>query len=113
MVCVGAVLSLMEGPTGCDLANCVSQVGRVYRLLEMATEGCPGHGPMHFLVAGACGVGLQWDPFRVGWSRLGLLVLSNLSGPVQHFKAAILDAWRGKVAAVFCSREGFPRVAAA
>ena len=29
------------------------------------------------------------------------------AGPVQHFKAAILDAWRDKVAADLCGREGF------
>ena len=54
---VGAVLSLMDGPTGCDPAFCVvwfrfrllrrylalwpSQVGRVYRLLEIDGEGWP------------------------------------------------------------------------
>ena len=61
---VGAVLSLLDGPTVCDPAFCVvlfrfrlfrrylalwpSQVGRAYRLLEMVGEGCPGHGPFHF-----------------------------------------------------------------
>ena len=39
------------------------------------------------------------------WVCLGLL--SNLAGPVQHFETAVLDAWRGKVAADLCSREGF------
>ena len=59
---VGAVLGLMNGPTGCDLPFCVvkfrfrlhrgylalwpSQVGRAYRLLEMVGEGSPGHGPI-------------------------------------------------------------------
>ena len=33
--------------------------------------------------------------------------LSNSAGPVQHFKAAIIDAWRRKVAVDLCSREGF------
>ena len=27
--------------------------------------------------------------------------------PVQHFRAAILDAWRDKVAADLCCRQGF------
>ena len=35
-----------------------------------------------------------------------LPVLSNLAGPIQHFKYAILNAWRDKVAADFCAREG-------
>ena len=53
---VGAVLSLLDGPTGCDPAFCVvwfrfrlrrryfalwpTEVGRVYRLLAMVREGC-------------------------------------------------------------------------
>ena len=43
----------------------------------------------------------------LGWSRPGLPLLSNLAGPVQYFKAATLDAWRNKVAADLCGREGF------
>ena len=62
---VGALLTLLDGPTGCDPAFCVvwfifrllrgclalwpSQVGRAYRLLEMVSEGSPGHGPIHLL----------------------------------------------------------------
>ena len=53
---IAAVLSLLDGPGGCDLASCVvwfrfrllrrylalwpSEVRRVYRLLEMVGEGC-------------------------------------------------------------------------
>ena len=40
-------------------------------------------------------------------SRPGLPLLSNLVGPIQHFKVAILDAWRNKSAADLCGREGF------
>ena len=66
---IGAVLSLLDGLTGCDPAFCAvwfrfrlfrrnhalwpSQVGRVYRLLEMVHEGCPGHGPIHLLFTSA------------------------------------------------------------
>ena len=32
-------------------------------------------------------------------------MLSNVAGPIQHFKIA--DAWRNKVAADLCGREGF------
>ena len=58
---VGAVLGLLDGPIGCDPAFSVvrfrfrllrrylalwpTEVGRVYRLLEMVNEGSPGHGP--------------------------------------------------------------------
>ena len=30
-----------------------------------------------------------------------------MAGPVQHFKAAILDAWRDKVSVDLCGRKGF------
>ena len=73
----------------------------------MVGEGSPGHGPIHLLSASAAEIGLMWDPLTLGWSRPGLPLLSNLAGPVQHFKAAILDAWRNKMAADLCGREGF------
>ena len=90
---------LLDGPPGCDPAFCAvwfrfcmlrgylvyrpSEVPTVYRLLDSVAKGCPGHGPMHWLVESA---GER--------KRLGLPVPSNLAGPIQHFRAAILDAWR-------------------
>ena len=75
---VGADLSLLDGPTGCDPAFCVvwfrfrllrrylalwpAEVDRVYRLLGMVGDGCPGHGPIHLLLASAAEIGFQWDP---------------------------------------------------
>ena len=44
----------------------------------------------------------------VAWVRPGLPLLSNLAGPIQHFRAAILDAWQNKAAADLCGRKGFP-----
>ena len=106
---VGAVLSLLDGPTGCDPAFCVvwfrfrllrrylalwpTDVGRVYPLIEMVSEGSPGHGPIYLISARAAEIGFRWDPLALGWSRPGLPLLSNLAGPAQHFKTAILDAW--------------------
>ena len=84
-----------------------SQVGRAYRLLEMVSEGCPGHGPIHLLVSSAAEIGFQCYPLSLAWSRPGLPLLSNLACPIQHFRAAILDAWRNKAAADLCDREGF------
>ena len=43
----------------------------------------------------------------LAWHRPGLPLLSNLAGPVQHFRAAILDAWQNKAAADLCGRKGF------
>ena len=37
------------------------------------------------------------------WDWLGLPGLSNLAGPVQLYRSAILSAWRGKVAAELCA----------
>ena len=125
LACVGAVLSLSDGQTGCDPAFCIvwfrfrflrrylalwpTEVGRIYRILGMVSEGCPGHGPLHLLSASAAEIGFQWDPDALAWSRPGLPLLSNLAGHLQHIKAAILDAWRNKVAADLLRLEGFSR----
>ena len=79
----------------------------MYRLLAMVSEGCPGHGLVHLLSASAAEIGFQWDTDALAWSRPGLLLLSNLAGPIQHFKSALLDAWRNKVAADLCGRKCF------
>ena len=89
------------------LALWPTEVGLVYRLREMVGEGSLGHGPIHLLSDGAAEIGFRWDPFALGWSRPGLPLLSNFAGPVQHFKAALLDVWRNKVAVDLCGRESF------
>ena len=68
-------------------------------ILDLVREGCLGHGPVHLLGAR--------DPPTVGWVRPGLPVLSNLARPTQHQKSAIIGAWRDRVAADPCVREGF------
>ena len=119
----GAVLSLLDGPSGCDLAFCVvwfrfrmlrrflayrpGEVSRVYRLLEYVAGGCPGHGLVHLLVESAAEIGFVWSLEMVGWAREGSRVFSNLGGPIQHFRAAILQGWRSKVSADLCARKGF------
>ena len=120
---VGAVLSMLDGPSGCDPLFCVvwfrfrlfrrflalwpSRIDRAYRLLDMVSEGCRGHGLVHLLVSSAAEIGFRWDPHSLAWHRPGLPLLSNLAGPVQHFRAAILDAWQNKAAADLCGRKGF------
>ena len=120
---VGAVLSLLDGPVGCDPAFCVvwfhfrlmrrylayrpEEVSRVYRLFAAAAEGCPGHGPAHLLVESANEIGFSWCSGSLGWIRPGLPLLSMLAGPIQHFRSAILDAWRHRVSMSLCSRKGF------
>ena len=103
---VGAVLSLLDGPTGCDPAFCIvwfrfrllrrylalwpAEVDRVYRLLEMVGSGCPCHGPIHLLLASAAEIGFLWDPHALAWVRPGLPLLSNLAGPIQHFLLSLM-----------------------
>ena len=70
--------------------------------MEKVGEGCPGHGPVHLLSASAAEVGSVWLGLDLGY-----LCLVIWLGPLQHVKAAILDAWRNKVAADFCGRKGF------
>ena len=87
---VGAVLSLLDGPTGCDCAFCVVwfrfRLLRRYsfgslacRLLVVVGEGCPGHGPVHLLSASAAEIGFRWDPLALAWSRPALPLLRNRS----------------------------------
>ena len=44
------------------LALWPTEVGGVHRLLEIVSEGGPGHGPIHRLSASAAEIGLRWDP---------------------------------------------------
>ena len=81
------------------------EVGRIYRLLEMVSEGSPGHGPTHLLPASAAEIGFKCT--LLFWLGPSVVLLSNLAGPLQQFKAAIIDAWRNKVAADLCVRKGF------
>ena len=120
---VGAVLSLLDGPPGCDpgffvlwfrfrllrryLAFRPLEVPRIYSLLGLVADGCPGHGPLHLVVESAGIVGFAWDPFNTVWRRPGLPGLSLMAGPYQHLKAAIWDAWRFKVSFDLCKRQGF------
>ena len=88
----GAVLGMLDGPQGVILlfglvqvhvfrrylAYRPTEVGGVYRHLEEVQRGCPGHGPLHALVASAARIGFEWPG------------LSNLVCLIQHFTSAIL-----------------------
>ena len=77
------------------------------RLLDGVMEGCPGHGPVHLLVASVAEIGFHWDPHMLGWVRPGLPLLTNLAGPIQQNRSALLCAWRDRVTADLSDREGF------
>ena len=118
-----AVLSLLDAPDCCDpelyviwnrfrqmrryLAYRPGEVPRVYRLLDLAAAGRPGHGPVHLLLHSASQIGYAWDSHEEGWLRPGLPPLRMMTGPFQHFKEAIFAAWRGRVAGILTSRKGF------
>ena len=119
---VGAVLSLLDGPPCCDPVYCVvwfrfrvlrryfayrpGEVARVYCLLDSLAEGCPGHGLVHVLADSAAEIGFHWNSDRLGWERLGLPILSNLVGLVQHFRVAVLEAWRVRLLLIFVCVRG-------
>ena len=48
--------------------------------------------PVHLLWESAAEIGFVWDYDVPGCSRLGLPCLSNVAGPVQHFRSAVGDA---------------------
>ena len=52
--------------------------------------------PIHLLSARAAEIDFSWNPVNLSWSRPCLPPLSHLAGPIQHFKTAVLDAWRNK-----------------
>ena len=117
----GAVVSLLAGPSGCNPVFCVvwfwfrvlrwyhlayrpGEIHGVHRLIDSAADGCPGHGPAHFLERVLLRLCFSGIPVSLGGS---CLVCMFLAGPIQHFRAAVLEDWRNKVSAVLCAREGF------
>ena len=86
---VGALLSLLDGPQQCEPACCIvwfrfrmirthlayrsKEAGGVYRLLDVVTEGCPGHGSIHLLASSAADFGFRWDSRVLGWIVLACL----------------------------------------
>ena len=87
---VGAVLTLLDGPVGCDpgffvvwsrfrllrryLAYRPMEVPRVYALLGLAADGCPGHGPLHLIVESAGVVNFPGMLLALFGAGLGYLV---------------------------------------
>ena len=83
--CIGAVLSLLGGPQGCDPAFCVvwfrflmirkylachlEEVGGIYRMLPLRGALV---WPVHHLIKSATELGFRWDSCVLGWMRPGL-----------------------------------------
>ena len=64
----------------------------------------PGHGPVHLLLKSAEKLGFLRNEKAWDWDRPGL---SLLAGPIQQYRAAVLERWRDCVSADLCGRKGF------
>ena len=118
-----ALLSLLDGPWGSGPAFFIIwsrfrqlrrylsyrplEEDRIFRLLDYASSGSPGHGPIHLLVTSAEEIGLFSDSEQASWIRPGLPQLRMMTGSIQHFRSAIWQAWQEKVAADLLQTEGF------
>ena len=72
-------------------------------MLDLLAHGAEGHGP----VPSAAEIGFAWDGARRVCVRAALPALRMLSGLVQHFESAILEAWQLKVSTQLAERQGF------
>ena len=61
----------------------------------------------HLLLISAAELGFAWDGDEKGWVRVSLPPLRMMTGLVQHFRSAILNAWRFQVFARLSERQGF------
>ena len=76
-------------------------------MLDLISWGYQGPGPVHLLLISAIELGFAWDGAEKGWIRVSLPPLRMMTGPVQHFRSAILDAWRFRVFSRLSERKGF------
>ena len=117
-----AILNLLDGPVGVDpafhivwswfrimrryLAYCPEEEPRIFRMLDLISRRAPGHGPVHLLLSSAAELGFAWDGDEKGWVRVSLPPHRMMTGLVQHFRSANLDAWRFQVFARLSERKG-------
>ena len=80
-----AVLDLLDGPVGVDLAlhivwvrfrmmrrylaYCPEEEPLIFRMLDLISKGCPRHGPVHLLLISAAELGFAWKVDEKGWIR--------------------------------------------
>ena len=104
-----AILNLLDGPVDVDpafyvvwsrfrmmrryLAYCPEKEPRIFRMLDLISRGAQGHGPVHLLLISAAELGFAWDGNEHGWVRVSLPPLRMMTGPIQHYRSAILEAW--------------------
>ena len=118
-----AILNLLDGPVGVDpafhiiwsrfrmmrryLSYCPEEEPRIFRMLDLISRRAQGHGPVHRLLFSAAELGFARGGDEKGWVRVSLPPLPMITGPVQHFRSAILDAWRFHVFARLSERQVF------
>ena len=118
-----AILNLLDGPVDVDpafhviwsrfrmmrwfLAYCPEEEPRIFRMLDLISRGAQGHGPVHLLLISASELGFAWDGNEHGWVRVSLPPLRMMTGPIQHFRSATLEAWHFHVFARLSERKGF------
>ena len=118
-----AILNLLDGPVDVDpafyvvwsrfrmmrwyLAYCPEEEPRILRMLDLISRGAQGHGPVHLLLISAAEIGFAWDGDEKGWVRVSLPPLRMMTGPIQHFRTVILEAWHFHVLSKLSERKGF------
>ena len=118
-----AILGLLDGPVDVGpafhviwsrfrmmrqyLAYCPDEEPRIFRMHDLISRVAQGHGPVHLLLISAAELGFAWDGEERGWVRVSLPRLRTMTGPVQHFRSAILDAWRFGVFSRLSECKGF------
>ena len=55
-----------EGERGQTQPYRPHKVEKIYRLLDHASMGSPGHGPVHLLIDSALEIGFSWDSEKAG-----------------------------------------------
>ena len=113
-----ALWSLLDGPWWSDpaffdiwsrfrqLRRCLAyrpdKVEWIHRLLDYASVGSPGHGPVHLLIDCALEICFSWNSEQACRIKPGLPPLRMMTDSIQHFRSAIWQAWQDEVATDLC-----------
>ena len=89
------------------LAYCPEEDPRIFRMLDLISGGAQGHCPVHLLLISAAELGFAWDGDEKGWVRVSLPPLRMMTGPILHFRTAILEAWLFHIFSGLSERKGF------
>ena len=118
-----AILNLLDGPDDVDpafyvvwspfrmmhrfLAPCPEEEPRIFRMLDLISGVLRVMGLCIFFSSLLLRLGFAWDGTEKGWVRVSLPPLRMTTGPFQHFRTAILEAWHFHVFSRLSERKGF------